>query len=153
MKGIPVTLIMFLMFSCSGEVQRDAVSAEIRAVMDAQVVAWNAEDIDGFMDGYLNSPDLVFAGAGKFRYGWETVLSRYKENYPAGSMGTLSFDDLAIHPTSRDAAWVIGKWSVVLDEENPHGAFTLVFRRTEEGWKIIHDHTSSFKDPGEKEEH
>jgi len=29
------------------------------------------------------------------------------------------------------------------DGKTPHGLFTLVFRKFPDGWKIIHDHTSS----------
>jgi len=36
------------------------------------------------------------------------------------------------------------KWELTMrDGKKPHGLFTLILRQTEQGWKIIHDHTSS----------
>jgi ketosteroid isomerase-like protein len=38
---------------------------------------------------------------------------------------------------------VRGAWQLTsADGNNPHGLFTLIFRKFPDGWKIIHDHTS-----------
>ena len=29
------------------------------------------------------------------------------------------------------------------DGKQPHGVFTLIFRKFPEGWRIVHDHTCS----------
>jgi hypothetical protein len=39
--------------------------AEIRAVMTAQVAAWNRGDIDGFMAGYARSANTEFVSGDK----------------------------------------------------------------------------------------
>ena len=44
-----------------------------------------------------------------------------------------------------DAATVFGRWKLVREDDEPHGLFTLVMRRFDEGWRIVHDHTSSAK--------
>jgi len=37
-----------------------------------------------------------------------------------------------------------GRWQLTLSNgKQPHGLFTLIFREFPEGWRIIHDHTSS----------
>src|SRR5512132_3214165 len=64
MKSIILPVLIFLI-GCSaafGQSAKDKVkiAADIRSVMDKQVAAWNAGDIDGFMAGYWRSPDLVF---------------------------------------------------------------------------------------------
>src|SRR5688572_18720137 len=53
----------------------------IRAVLDAQVAAWNRGDIEGFMDGYARSDDIVFISGDSLTHGWRTVLDRYKRGY------------------------------------------------------------------------
>jgi ketosteroid isomerase-like protein len=58
-------------------------------------------------------------------------------------MGTLTFSDIEITPMGKDGAVVLGRWHLKRVSDEPHGRFTLVFRRTKKGWKIIHDHTSS----------
>ena len=52
--------------------------AAIRAVLDAQVAAWNRGDLEGYMDGYQRSPDIVFISGDRVTRGWKTVLDRYK---------------------------------------------------------------------------
>lgn len=123
--------------------------ADIRAVMDMQVEAWNRGDIEAFLEGYWKSPDLLFASRGTFSRGWDPLLERYRKSYPEGKMGRLSFDDLVIRELGRDSAWVTGFWRLEMEDASPHGAFTLLFRRTEDGWRIIHDHTSAV--PADKE--
>ncbi len=118
--------------------------AAIRAVLDAQTAAWNRGDIEGFMDGYARSADIVFISGDSLTHGWQTVLDRYKKGYDTREkMGTLAFSDLDVKLVSKDAAVVIGRWQLTRDKDTPHGRFTLIFRRTGQNWRIVHDHTSS----------
>ena len=123
---------------------RDAkTAAGVRAVLDAQAAAWNRGDIEGYMDGYARSDDIVFISGDTLTRGWAVVLERYKKNYDSREkMGQLSFSDLEIKPIGKDAAVVQGRWQLVRANDKPHGRFTLIFRRTKEGWRIVHDHTS-----------
>jgi ketosteroid isomerase-like protein len=117
--------------------------AEIRAVMSAQAAAWNRGDIDGFMNGYARSDATEFISGDKLTRGWQTVRDRYKRKYDSREkMGTLAFSELKVTRLSGDAALVIGRWRLVRKSDKPHGRFTLLFRRTSDGWRIAHDHTS-----------
>src|SRR4051812_1615628 len=73
--------------------RRDAKLVQaVRAVLDAQVAAWNRGDIDAFMDGYWRSPRTVFVSGDNLTRGWQTVLDRYRKAYDSREkMGTLSF--------------------------------------------------------------
>jgi uncharacterized protein (TIGR02246 family) len=118
--------------------------AAIRAVIDAQRDAWNRGDITGYMDGYDRSPDTVFVSGDRVTRGWQTVLERYKKAYDSREkMGTLTFSDLEITILSKDRAVVLGRWQLQRRNDQPHGRFTLLFRKTKAGWRIFHDHTSS----------
>ena len=118
--------------------------AAIRAVLDAQRDAWNRGDIEGFMDGYERSVQTVFVSGDNVTHGWQTVLDRYKKNYNTREkMGTLTFSDLEITLPGKESAVVLGRWHLKRASDEPHGRFTLIFRKTKQGWKIIHDHTSS----------
>ena len=124
---------------------RDAKAiAAVRAVLDTQVAAWNRGDIEGFMDGYWRSPETVFVSGDTVTHGWAVVLDRYKKGYDTREkMGTLAFSDLEIKVIGKDTAVATGRWQLTRAKDTPHGRFTLIFRRTQEGWRIIHDHTSS----------
>ena len=120
------------------------IIAAVRAVLDAQKDAWNRGDIEGFMDGYERSPDIVFLSGDNVSRGWQTVHDRYQKNYNSrDKMGTLEFSDLEVNVVSKDTAVMIGRWHLSRANDQPHGRFTLIFRKTRQGWKIVHDHTSS----------
>ncbi|MDX6612366.1 MAG: hypothetical protein QOD75_1552 [Blastocatellia bacterium] len=116
----------------------------IRAVIEAQRDAWNRGDIAGYMDGYARSADTVFISGDNVTHGWQTVLERYQKGYNTREkMGVLTFSDLEFNQMSRDAVAVSGSWHLQRAGDQPHGRFTLIFRRTKAGWRIVHDHTSS----------
>jgi ketosteroid isomerase-like protein len=127
-----------------GERQNAENAAAIRAVLDAQAAAWNRGDIEGYMDGYERSDQTIFVSGDSVTRGWQTVLDRYKKSYDTrDKMGTLAFDDLDIKPLSPFYAVATGRWQLARVNDAPHGRFTLIFRRTSTGWRIVHDHTSS----------
>jgi ketosteroid isomerase-like protein len=118
--------------------------AAIRAVLDAQRDAWNRGDLEGYMDGYDRSPDTEFVGGDSISRGWQTVLDRYKRNYNSREkMGVLTFSDVEVTMLSKDAALVLGRWRLKRASDEPHGTFSLLFRRKKAGWRIVHDHSSS----------
>ena len=141
--AIFVTILFTIASSAQTPKQISDAQAAIRSVMDAQAAAWNNGDIDGFMRGYWNSPDLVFVSGANVTRGWQPTLDRYKKGYDSrAKMGTLTFSDLEITVLSKDAAVVLGSWSLAREKDNPHGKFTLTFRKFKYGWRIIMDHTS-----------
>ena len=116
---------------------------DIRRVMNDQTAAWNRGDIEGFMRGYWNSPELKFVSGANVTRGWQPTLDRYKKSYDSrAKMGALEFSDLEITVLSKDAAVVLGNWKLQREADTPGGKFTLIFRKFKDGWRIVHDHTS-----------
>jgi uncharacterized protein (TIGR02246 family) len=121
---------------------------EIQSVLRAQEDAWNRGDIDKFMNGYAKSASTVFVSDDEVRRGWETVRNRYRQKYSDRTkMGTLGFSDIEVTMLSPDAAVVLGRWALKRTNDQPHGRFTLIFKRLPEGWRIVHDHTSAASPP------
>ncbi|MEM1116792.1 MAG: nuclear transport factor 2 family protein [Bacteroidota bacterium] len=132
----------------SASVDAQAVRAGVRATLDAQVEAWNGGSVRGFMEGYARTDTLTFLSGGNVRRGWEEALYGYVRGYPdTEAMGTLAFSDLTTHVLSADRALVWGRWRLQRTQdapgEGPGGLFTLLFARTADGWRVVHDHTSS----------
>jgi len=122
----------------------ESPTAAITCVLLDQQAAWNRADVNAFMNGYWNSPELTFAGSSGITRGWQPVLERYRKNYPdQKAMGHLDFSALEVHPLGRDAAFVLGRWHIQRASDELGGVFTLVFQRFPEGWRIVHDHTSA----------
>ena len=146
-RGVSCIFVATTVFAAPTQTPSTSAVAQIQSVLRAQQDAWNRGDIDGFMDGYARSSLTVFISEDEVRRGWETVRQRYREKYSDRTkMGTLSFSDIEITPLSADAAVVLGRWSLKRANDEPHGRFTLIFKRLPEGWRIVHDHTSAAKE-------
>jgi beta-aspartyl-peptidase (threonine type) len=146
MKNAAVLILFFAVVAIAhaqSPSHRQKAESDILAVMDAQAAAWNRGDVEGFMLGYWNSPDLVFVSGANVTRGWQPTLDRYRKNYDSNEkMGALKFSDVEITVLSKDSAMVLGSWSLARASDNPHGKFTLIFRKFKNGWRIVHDHTS-----------
>jgi ketosteroid isomerase-like protein len=148
-----IAVSVFLLGAAGTALAHDAPGAKtvatstsgVRAVLDKQVEAWNRGDLEGFMAGYWNSPDLVFQSGATLTRGWQQTQERYRRRYQAEGkeMGRLRFEELDVQPLSPDAAFVRGRWQLTMkDGSQPGGLFTLLLRRIGGEWKIVHDHTS-----------
>jgi ketosteroid isomerase-like protein len=125
----------------------DSGESELRSVLDGQTAEWNRGDVVAFMEGYRKSEDTEFVSASGITRGWQAVLDRYRKNYPdRKAMGHLSFSNLEIHMVCADAAFVIGQFQLERGKDRRAGVFTLNFRRFDEGWRIVADHTTGFAD-------
>lgn len=133
---------MFLLMAAGVSAQETKAQAAIRKMMEDQAAAWNRGDIEGFMQGYWKSEKLTFVSTRVTR-GWQQTLDNYRRSYDTREkMGTLTFSDLEISILSKDAAVVLGSWSLKRANDAPGGKFTLIFRKFKEGWRVVHDHTS-----------
>ncbi len=125
--------------------------AAIRAVIDAQVAAWNRGDIPAFMQAYEDSPDTTFIGL-TLRKGFQPIRERYLLSYTTPEqMGTLTFSDLDVRllPSScgqlNSPSSPASSTSTAKPKAKPRKT-TASFRwsgaKAPHGWKIIVDHTS-----------
>jgi beta-aspartyl-peptidase (threonine type) len=116
--------------------------AAIQAVLTQQADAWNKGDIAAFMEHYWKSDELTFSSGGQTTRGWQATKDNYLKRYPTREqMGQLTFSQLEITPLEPAAALVLGRWQ--LARESPVGGnFTLVLRKLDGRWLIVHDHTS-----------
>jgi len=118
--------------------------AAVRAVIEAQAAAWNRGDVAGYMEGYAKEEATTFVSGDTVTRGWRTVHDRYRARYDTREkMGTLAFSELEFRPLSEFYMMAVGRWQLTRADDTPHGRFTLIFRRTAAGWRIVHDHTSS----------
>jgi hypothetical protein len=59
---------------CAVAMPQPAPEDAIKQVLNDQVAAWNKGDLDGFMKGYWNSPDLTFFSGNNKTQGWQATL-------------------------------------------------------------------------------
>jgi ketosteroid isomerase-like protein len=116
---------------------------KLKSILAVQQTAWNEGNLDKFMDAYWKSDKLTFSSRGETRRGWQTTLEKYKKSYPdRATMGKLTFSNLEVESLSVDVAMMLGEWKIE-GEKPASGNFSLVWRRIDGNWVIIHDHSSS----------
>ncbi len=122
---------------------RESDSLSILSVLENQKKAWNNNDIDKFMQGYLNSEKLIFVSKNGPVYGWDFVRDRYKNKYSSKYlMGDLDFEIYDLLLITNRSAILIGKFNLVRDDEELTGFFSLIFKKIKGDWYIVSDHTS-----------
>jgi ketosteroid isomerase-like protein len=118
---------------------------DIIKVVLAQEKAWNAGDLGGYEKGYKDSPETMFIGR-QISRGYAEIVAEYKHDYPTqASMGTLGFSELEVHPLNDTFAVCLGKYHLDRSKKEggpADGMFSLVFEKTEQGWRIVVDHTT-----------
>jgi hypothetical protein len=144
--GQPVIALLpmlFLLVISSASFGQDPEVSAIRLLLASQTTAWNSGNIDEFMKGYWKNDSLVFIGKNGPTYGYAKTLANYRKNYPRrDDMGQLHFDLLQIKRLSPEFYFVIGKWLLSRSKGSLQGFFTLLFRKIDDNWVIISDHTS-----------
>src|SRR5438045_9701022 len=86
-KCITLYLLAMTMVACAPSEKDSNESTDfageekaIRAVLYAQEQAWNAGNIEAFMQGYWKSDSLRFIGNG-ITTGWQATLEPYQKSY------------------------------------------------------------------------
>ena len=150
MKLIIPLFVLILLAQCTGQSNTKAVSsnseqldfAEIKAVLDSQAYHWNMGNIKAFMRGYWYSDSLRFISKKGVRYGYHQVESNYLKHYNTKEkMGFLKFDSLQYTLLSKEPLVnVTGTWQIS-GKDSIGGFFSLLFKRSNEEWRILLDHT------------
>lgn len=141
-----IALALFLLISTCGLAHAGTPDeTAIRGVLSAQVAAWNRGDVVAFMRGYKNSPSTTFVGK-TIQHGYTNILARYQKTFAGKEkMGELTFSDLEVHQLDPHFATATGHFHLARSAAgggDTAGIFSLIFEKTDSGWKIILDHTS-----------
>src|SRR5262245_9092005 len=143
----PLIVLMWIV-SFVNETAADDSAAEIGRILKEQATAWNRGDIDACMEQYWKSDELTFRSGGQTTRGWKSTKENYQRRYPTREkMGQLTFSQLEITPLGDAAALVLGRWRLKREESPVSGNFSLVCRKIDDQWVIVHDHTSRTESP------
>jgi len=144
----PITLALLATSLTLGACQHSAalrtddatIEHEIVTTLNRQAEAWNANDLDAWMAPYHRADDLRFAHPKGITLGWDTVREGYSRSITASS---LEFSNLDVTVLAPDAAMVFGQFhNRTTEGEYRTGLFTLLMRRIDGQWKVVHDHSS-----------
>lgn len=139
MKQLTTVFLFLIILSCTNTTNDKET---IVNVMKQQEKDWSDGNIDAFMQGYWQSDSLMFVGKNGIKYGWKNTLNNYKKSYPdKAAMGKLTFDLIQVNVTGN-TAYVLGKWDLTRENDNPNGYFALYWKKIDGKWVITIDHTS-----------
>ncbi len=120
-----------------------ADEAEIRARTTASTEAWNRGDLKGHLAIYVDS--VTFMTRQGPRPGVAPIEEAFTRTYFRDGMPKqqLRFEQVSLRPLGRDAALETARFILSGGgEPDQSGWFTLVWLRTPDGWRAVHDHSA-----------
>ena len=144
LKTFSISVVFLIITSANSYSQtlKEKDSLKILNVLEQQRIAWNDNNIDEFMKGYLKSDKLVFSGSNGPVFGWNFVKDRYIKTYSTKElMGDLSFEINNLFSLSRKVAILLGKFNLQRKNEKLSGYFTLIFKKINGNWYIAVSYT------------
>jgi uncharacterized protein (TIGR02246 family) len=124
---------------------RAALARLIAAQLERAARDWNRGDLDAFLSDYAPESTTTFVDGRRARAGIDFIRGVYAPRFsPGARRDSLHFEELEVRPLSPTLALVTARYILQRqDEITASGPFTLVMERRQEGWKILHDHSSS----------
>ncbi len=115
------------------------------AQLDRSAADWNRGDLDGFMADYARDSLTGFVSQGRVERGYDWIRGHYAPLFGSGAKrDSLRFESVEARPLGPGVALLTARYVLHRDgSTTSSGPFTLVMRRQPDGWKILHDHTSS----------
>ena len=134
-KYLPLFFALFISIQMHAQTNDDIL---IKNTLIEQAAAWNAGDLNRFMETYWHNDSLMFIGKNGPTYGWENTLKNYKKGYPdTAAMGKLNFDLISVKRLSVLYYSVVGKWHLKRSIGDLNGAFTLILKKIKKKWVIV----------------
>ena len=146
MRGIAFVLFAAtLVASCQSSQDVPDPSSDVQAMLTRSAEAWNRGDLAAFMDDYARDSTTSFMTGRGPVFGWQTLYDIYQRNYfaPGRSRDSLTFEQVNARALGWEHALATARFALRRgDSVIASGPFTLVLRRDDGRWRIVHDHTS-----------
>lgn len=115
------------------------------AQLDRSASDWNRGDLDGFMADYAGDSLTGFVAEGRVQRGYDWIREHYAPLFREGATrDSLRFENVEARLLGADHALLNARYVLYRGgAPTSSGPFTLVMQRQPDGWKILHDHTSS----------
>ena len=107
--------------------------------------AWNRGDLATYMNSYWRDEHTRHIFNEDITVGYSAIEERYQSRYPDSTkMGTIHGLDLNVQIMGPAAAVAFGRWRFERGDIEMEGVVTLVLRKTNDKWVIVHDHSTAY---------
>lgn len=122
-----------------------ALTSQVTAQLTRAAGDWNRGNLEGFLSDYAPESTTSFVDGRRTRHGIDFIRQYYTPRFAAGARrDSLRFEEVEARPLSPSLALVTARF--ILERggtTTASGPFTLVIEQRPEGWRILHDHSSS----------
>ncbi len=147
-RALALTALLVLLTAPASRAQAPAaLRTEIQSFVHAYADAANKGDITAYTEMYSRQAGVTSIDDGTILRGWDAI--RTEADSMLGHEGSYKIDVGSIDITPLGVGFVLAVAPMTTTIQTDkgavqiRGALTLVLHKTTEGWKIIHDHTSS----------
>jgi hypothetical protein len=128
----------------SGVSKSDA--QQVYEVLLKMLDRWNAHDMEGHLEVYWKSPELLVVVDSEQFNGWQQLHDSYINGYPdRNAMGFITPARIQVKLLKPDLALALTWWSVSFptSKKKVVGNTTMNLQKFADGWKIVASHTST----------
>jgi hypothetical protein len=158
LKGLIISALFFSLPSMAQELKgwqsqsigpdssaSKADSQQIDDVLLKMLDRWNAHDLEGHLEAYVKSPQLLVIVDSEQYDGWQQLHDSYVNGYPdRNAMGFIQPIRIQVKLLKPDMALALTWWSVSFpsSKQKVVGNSTMNLEKFDVGWKIVASHTS-----------
>ena len=143
MKRTITTFLSILALATLASAQKaSSAETQIRAVLDITAVGWNTGDLSKYLYAYVpEATEMLSTGPAG---GVEAIEKTMKEGFwkTGRPLQVLRYEHIVVRMLGKDNALVTGQF-ILSGNNRPDrtGWFTTVWKKTKDGWRMIHDHS------------
>jgi beta-aspartyl-peptidase (threonine type) len=135
--------------------QFDSLRADSVSKNDAQQIyevllkmldRWNAHDIEGYLEVYWKSPELLVVIDSEQFNGWQQLYDSYINGYPdRHSMGFIDPKRIKVKLLKADLALALTWWSISFptSKQTVVGNTTMNLQKFDDGWRVVAAHSGT----------
>jgi beta-aspartyl-peptidase (threonine type) len=129
----------------SGGAPSTPLTAQVTSQLDRAAADWNRGDLEAFLSDYAPDSSTTFVDGRRARRGFAFIRQHYAPRFaPGARRDSLHFEEIAARPLSPTLALITARFILMRgDTVTASGPFTLVMEQRADGWRILHDHSSS----------
>jgi uncharacterized protein (TIGR02246 family) len=129
----------------SPDADQVGLTRQMVAQLERAASDWNRGDLEGFLSDYAPESTTTFIDGRRARHGFDFIRDNYAPRFaPGARRDSLHFEEVEARWLSPTLALVTARYILQRGgATSASGPFTLVMERRSEGWKILHDHSSS----------